>query len=135
MAEAKSIYGDGHVGHKYVTPSAENDDKVRDFKHLFSEIYFSQPFRNSPMVLAEAKSIYGDGHVGQKHVVPSAGDNDEKVTIDQNFSPCFELTLHFYPYFSHLEMLQWFWLKLKQSMAMDTQAVNMLQMLWIWTRQ
>ena len=87
------------------------------------------------MVLAEAKSIYGDGHVGQKHVVPSAGDNDEKVTIDQNFSHCFLMTLLFYPYFSHLEMLQWFWLKLKLSMAMDTQAVNMLQMLWIWTRR
>ena len=31
LADAKSIYGDGHTGHKYVTPSLENDEKVDIF--------------------------------------------------------------------------------------------------------
>ena len=31
LSEAKSVYGDGHAGHKYVTPSVENDEKVGIF--------------------------------------------------------------------------------------------------------
>ena len=36
LPEAKTIYGDGHTGHKYVTPSAENDEKVGTFEVLAS---------------------------------------------------------------------------------------------------
>ena len=42
LPEAKTIYGDGHTGHKYVTPSGENDEKVviKSFMN-FIDLYFS----------------------------------------------------------------------------------------------
>ena len=101
LAEAKTIYGDGHVGQKYVTPTAVVDEKVSyliDVFWYFQEFVF-QPFRNSPMVLAEAKSIYDDGHVGQKYLTPSVANDEKVVHLKTN---------KFYKnqYFSHSEQLQ-----------------------------
>ena len=47
MAEAKTIYGDGHVGHKYVTPSGENDEKVGI---LLSSLVLFEYFSHSEML-------------------------------------------------------------------------------------
>ena len=45
LAEAKSIYGDGHVGQKHVVPSVgDNDEKVNTNKHVSTYISINLTF-------------------------------------------------------------------------------------------
>merc|ERR1712106_1305805 len=73
----QSIYGDGHVGHKYVTTSGENEEK---------------PFRTAPIILSEAKSIYGDGHAGHKYVTNS-GEMEEAPFRNSSLGPAAPRTI------------------------------------------
>ena len=41
LPEAKTIYGDGHVGQKYVTPTAVVDEKV---SYLIDVFWYFQEF-------------------------------------------------------------------------------------------
>ena len=80
-AEPKTIYKDGEMGSKFVTPTPGQapEELVKLCLKRLVLTFSIQPFRNSALGPAEPKTIYEEGDMGHKFVVPNPGKQSEET--------------------------------------------------------